>query len=71
MTAAWAWLVLALLIIFFVAGYDGWALATGHDTMSGQIAAWLAHSWTGAAVIAIWIGVPAGLLYHFFRSKAG
>lgn len=71
MTAAWAWLVLAVLIAGFVAGYDTWAILTHHDTMSGQVAAWLQHSWTGAAVIAIWVGLPAGLLYHFFRSKAG
>jgi hypothetical protein len=70
-TAAWALLILVVLAVFWIAGYDGWALATGHDTMSGQIATWLRASWTGALVIALWIGIPAGLLYHFFRAKVG
>lgn len=69
MTASWAWLALAVLVAMFVAAFDIWAGVTGNTTMSGQVRHWLTESWAGAAVIAIWVGVPLGLLYHFFLSK--
>lgn len=69
MTASWAWLALAVVIVAFVVIFDVWANLTGHTTMSGQVHHWLTESWTGAAVIAIWVGVPLGLIYNFFLSK--
>lgn len=64
-SAIWAWIVLAIVIILFVTGYDLWAYFTNHITMSGQFHKWLTESTAGAIVIGLWVAIPVGLLYHF------
>lgn len=67
--AAWAWVGLAVLIAAYVLGFDLWAQATGHATMSGQFHDWMASQVAGPLVVAGWAGVTFGLLYHFLINR--
>lgn len=68
-SAALAWLGLTIVIIAWVVGYDLWAHFTQHLTMSAQFHRWLKSSVWGPIMFAFWIGIPAGLLFHFFVTK--
>lgn len=65
MSAAWAWLVLLVLVAGFVAAFDVWAKLHGHLTMSGQFRLWLGDEVIGPFIFGAWVGVFAGLSWHW------
>jgi hypothetical protein len=67
--AVWAWIGLAVLIAGWVLGFDLWAQATGHPTMSAQFHVWMQDQLTGPIVVAAWSAVSAGFIYHFLINK--
>jgi hypothetical protein len=67
--AAWAWVGVVVLLAGYVLGFDLWAQATGHTTMSGQFHDWMQSQLTGPIVVAAWAAVSAGLVYHFLINK--
>lgn len=67
--AAWAWLGLLVLIAGYVAGFDLWAQATSHATMSDQVHQWMQDQLIGPLVVGAWTAVSAGLIYHFLINK--
>jgi hypothetical protein len=69
--AAWAWLVLAVSIIVYVAAFDIWAARTHHQLMTYQFRDWLFNPVTGPFVAAGWVGIFTGLTYHWFLKRKG
>jgi hypothetical protein len=67
--ATWAWLGLVVLLTAYVLGFDLWAQATNHDTMSAQIHVWMQSQLAGPIVTGLWVGVSSALLYHFVINK--
>ena len=67
MTAAWAWLVLGVIVALYVGLWD-W-FNPNDRTMSHQLHVWLLGQVTGPVVFAVLIAKPAGLMFHFFRTK--
>jgi hypothetical protein len=68
-SAAWAWAILAALIIVFVAVFDIHAAVTHQQTMSGQFRVWLLTPSVGPFIFGGWIGVFTGLTFHWFQYK--
>lgn len=68
MTAAWAWLVLVVGIVVYVAVFDVLAITGHRPTMSAQFHAWLYSGVTGPFILGAFAGVFVGLLYHLFRT---
>lgn len=67
--AGWAWVALAVLIAAFVVGFDLWAQATGHPTMSAQFHTWMQDQLIGPIVVGAWTAASVGLVYHFLINK--
>lgn len=65
MSAAWAWLVLLVLVTGFVAVFDVWAHLHGHLTMTGQFRLWLGDEVIGPFIFGAWVGVFGGLTWHW------
>lgn len=71
MSAALAWLILALAVVGYVVGYDLWAHFAHHWSMTDQFRAWLASAYIGPFIFGAWVGIPAGLTYHWFVKGRG
>ena len=69
MSPAIAWLVLSIIVILFVVGYDLSAYLTHTETMSGQFHDWLFSKYVGPFIAGIWAGIFVGLTYHWFQIK--
>jgi hypothetical protein len=67
--AIWAIIGLVLVISAYVVGFDLWAQATGHATISGQVHTWMQHQLTGPIVVGVWFGVSVALAYHFLINR--
>lgn len=67
--AAWAWVGLVVVLAAYILGFDLWAQATGHATMSGQFHDWMQDQVTGPIVVGLWAAASAGFVYHFLISK--
>lgn len=65
MSAAWAWLVLAVLVAVFVAAFDVWAHLTGHALMTTQMRWWIADRVIGPFIIGGWVGAFVAVMWHF------
>lgn len=63
--ASWAWVALVPLLSAYVVVFDLWAEKTHHVTMSAQFHVWMGQQLTGPIIVALWIGISAGLLWHF------
>ncbi len=68
-SAAWAWLVLAVIVVVYVVVFDVHAYFSGGATMSGQMRTWLFSPVTGPFAAALWIGVFVGLMVHFVQYR--
>ena len=68
-TGTWAWIVLLAFIAAYVVGYDLWAEATNHITMSSEFHDLMVHQVSGPIVVAAWMAGTSGLLYHFLINK--
>ena len=68
--AAWAWLILLLSIVAFVAAFDLWAHFTGHKMMTTQFRLWLFNPVTGPFVVGGFVGIYAGLWAHWLIRKS-
>ena len=66
---AWAWLILAVIIVAFVVVFDVHAYFTHAGTMSGQFRAWLFSPVTGPFIFGGWVGIFVGLTFHWFEWK--
>lgn len=66
---AWAWLILTLIIIAFVVTFDVHAALTHTETMTGKFRDWLFDPVTGPFVFGGWVGIFAGLCFHWFDRK--
>lgn len=66
---AWAWLILAVIVIAFVVVFDVHACYAHTATMSGQFRAWLFDPVIGPFIAALWVGVFAGLTWHWLEWK--
>lgn len=68
-SAAWAWLILAVFVIAYVAVFDVHAYLAHTATMSGQFRAWLFNPSVGPFAFAIWVGIFTGLTFHWFEYR--
>ena len=68
-SAPWAWLILTVIIVVFVAVFDVHAAITHGKTMSGQFRDWLFNPVIGPFIAAGWVGVFAGLSWHWLEWK--
>ena len=66
---AWAWAILAAIIIVFVVIFDVHAAMAHTETMSGRFRDWLFNPSIGPFAFAIWVGVFTGLTFHWFEYK--
>jgi hypothetical protein len=66
---AWAWLALVLIVVLYVAVFDLHAYFAKTPTMSGQFRAWLFDTNIGPFAAAIWVGVFAGLTWHWLQYR--
>lgn len=66
---AWAWLVLALIVIAFVVVFDLHAAVSHTPTMSGQFRDWLFNPSVGPFIAGGWVGIFAGLTWHWLEYK--
>lgn len=69
--AAWAWLILVVSVAAYVASFDVWAKVSHHLMMTAQFRAWLFDPITGPFIAAGWVGLFAGLTYHWVLRKSG
>lgn len=69
--AAWAWLILTGIIVLFVAGFDVWAHYTGHKQMTDQFRQWLGDHVIGPFIFGGWVGIFAGLSWHWLVKGKG
>jgi hypothetical protein len=67
--AAWAWLILTVIVVGYVVAFDVWAKVTHHYLMTDQFRLWLFNPYTGPFIMAGWIGLFAGLTYHWFLKR--
>lgn len=67
--AAWAWLILTIVITLYVVAFDVWAAMTHHRLMTDQFRLWLGDSVIGPFIFGAWVAVFAGLTYHWFLKK--
>lgn len=63
---AWAWLILTIALVLYVVVFDVHAYLTGGATMTGQFRAWLLDSVLGPFIFGGWVGLFAGLTFHWF-----
>ena len=68
-SAAWAWLILAIIIIVFVVVFDVHAAIAHTPTMSGQFRQWIFNPSVGPIAFGLWVGVFVGLTFHWFEYK--
>lgn len=64
-SAAWSWLILALLVLAYVVAYDLWAWRSGNLTLSRQMTRWIFDPVVGPFIVAAWVAVFVGLMWHF------
>lgn len=70
-SAAFAWLVLFVLVNAYWIAYDLWAGATGHRAMTTQFRMWLHETLAGPLIAGVWVGVFVAFTYHFLvRGKS-
>jgi len=62
----WAWLILAVIIVAFVAVFDAHAAAAHTETMTGRMRDWIADPVAGPFIVGGWVALFAGLMWHFF-----
>lgn len=67
--AAWAWVGLVIVVAGYVSLFDWRAVATGRPTMSAQFHDWMQHQVAGPILVAVWVAVSAGFIYHFLINK--
>ena len=67
--AGWAWVGLVVGVAGAVSAFDYWAVSTGRQTMSGQFHLWMQHQVAGPILVAVWVAVSAGFIYHFLINK--
>lgn len=67
----WAWLILAIIVIVFVAVFDIHATVAGTETMSGRMRDWIFDAVTGPFIVAGWVAIFVGLMWHFFTRNVG
>lgn len=68
-SAAWAWAILAAIIIVYVAVFDVHAAIEHTQTMSGQFRRWIFNPSVGPVVFGLWVGIFTGLTFHWFEYK--
>lgn len=68
-SAAWAWAILAAIIVVFVVVFDVHASIAHTATMSGQFRKWLFNPTIGPFAAALWVGVFAGLTWHWVEYR--
>jgi hypothetical protein len=66
---ALAWLVLTIFVILFVVVFDLHAYLTHGRSMTGQFQDWLFNVAIGPFIFGGWIGLFAGLTFHWFGKK--
>jgi hypothetical protein len=66
---AWAWLVLAVIVVAFVVVFDVHAYFAHTATMSGQFRTWIFNPSLGPVVFGLWVGLFTGLTFHWFEYK--
>lgn len=69
MSAAWAWLVLAAGVVLYVAAFDLTAHRRGVLLMTVQFRDWLFDPVVGPFLWGGWIGLFAGLTWHWFVKR--
>ena len=69
MSAAWAWLVLVVVIAAYVTVFDVLAVMGHRPTMSAQFHAWLYAPAVGPFILGAFAGVVVGLIYHLFMTR--
>jgi hypothetical protein len=65
----WAWLILTLFIVLFVVIFDVHAYYAHTEMMTGRFRDWLFNPVTGPFMFGGWIGIFAGLTFHWFEKK--
>jgi len=68
-SAPWAWLILVVFIVAYVAVFDIHAALTHGLTMSGQFRDWLFNPVIGPFLFGGWLGIFVGLTFHWFEYK--
>lgn len=66
---AWAWLVLAVIVVAFVVVFDVHATLAHTETMSGRFRDWLFSPVIGPFIAGGWVGIFVGLTYHWFEYR--
>lgn len=67
--AQWAWVVLAAIIVAFVAAFDTWAHYANAQSMSGAFHDWLGGQVTGPLIVGLWGGAFLALTFHFIVTR--
>lgn len=70
-SAAFAWLVLFLLINAYWISYDLWAGATGHRSLTSQMRMWLHETLIGPFMFAFIIFIAVAFLFHLLVKGTG
>lgn len=68
--AAWAWVILATVIVVFVTVFDVWAALHGQQSMSGRFHDWLHGPVTGPLIVGLWGGTFLALTFHFIVTRS-
>lgn len=61
-----AWAILTAAVVAYVTVFDVHAGLTGGETMTGRFRDWLFDPVTGPFIAGGWVGLFAGLTYHWF-----
>lgn len=68
-SAAWAWVILAVIVITFVVVFDVHAAIAHTPTMSGQFRTWIFNPSVGPFIFGGWVGLFTGLTFHWFEYR--
>lgn len=70
-TSAWlAWLILVVIINAYWIGYDLWAGATNHYSMTHQMQNWLHGKVSGPICMGILVGIVGAFFWHMLVRAA-
>ena len=64
-SAAFAWLILFVLVNVYWITYDLWAHYTGHKAMTTQFRDWLHEPIAGPVIAGLWAGIFIAFTFHF------